>query len=64
LPGATHIKGIQEEAERISKTFLNDKEIMKLYNKPCLIINKSQEYNLNDNDEVKKFKEFIPEIDD
>jgi len=30
LPGVTHIKGIQEEAERISTTFLNDKEIIVL----------------------------------
>jgi len=37
---------------------------MKFYNKPCLIINKSQEYNLNDNDEVNIIKEFIPEIVD
>ena len=117
LPGVTHVKGIQEEAERIYTTFLNDKETivllvlnggddltnssvtqfmrnidnyqnkfipviakadllknlngklnqlkgMKLCNKPFLIINKSQEYNLNDKEEVAKIKEIIPEIVD
>ena len=40
---------------------------MKLNNKPCLIINKCNDVkelkNLSDNDEVKKIKEVIPNID-
>ena len=40
---------------------------MKLDNKPCLIINKSNDIkelkNLSDNDEVKKIKEVIPNIE-
>ena len=108
LPGVTHVKGIQEEAERIYTTFLNDKETIVLlllnggddltnssftqfmrnidnYQKQFIhvfakadllknlkgklkqlkgIKNKKQEYNLNNNDEVKKIKVFIPEIDD
>ena len=35
---------------------------MKFYDKRCLMVNKRREYNLNDNDEVKIIKEFIPEI--
>ena len=37
---------------------------MKLNNKPCLIINKNQELNLSDNDEIKKIKEIIPNVEE